>query len=439
MYKHKRRVFMEKSKRYSQSIADSRFGGWGWSMILWALLSYFFFAGITTDLQNLIPTFFSVTYGLDGNQLLAFVTPASLVGIVGGFVFARLLLKVSTKKISVIALIITGVLFGLLGYCSNPIIYLIDLMAIQFIYAAIQFAAPTLMADWFPHKKGVALGWATIGAPLSSAAFVPIFSALFMALGLRLACVIIGAAVVVYGIATIFWMKDTPQEVGAYPDNMLPETEEKLVKAAGQETITEAKEYTLGMILKNANTWLIGIGFGLLWMVTVGIVSQLVPRMMSVGYTQTEGLMFLTISSIIAMPGSYFWGWLDSKIGTKITSVIYSVCYILALILLIFASSEILIWIGCIFIGLGLGGLLNLIPSMVITAFGKDGFRQANSIVMTIASIIRVLAFFIMSALLTASGGNYTLPYLVFIGIEVVGAIVLLCIRGKKKDKTKAS
>lgn len=426
---------MEKTKRYSQNLADSRFGGWGWSMIIWALLSYFFFAGVTTDLQNLIPTAFNVTYGMDANQLLAFVTPASLVGIVGGFVFARLLLRVSTRKISVFALIITGVLFGLLGYCSNPIIYLIDLMAIQFIYAAIGFAAPTLMSDWFPRKKGIALGWATIGAPLSSAAFVPIFSLLFAGLGLRLACVIIGGAVVIYGIATIFWMKDTPQEVGAYPDNMLPETEAKFAQMAGQETITEADEYTLGMILKNANTWLIGIGFGMLWMVTAGIASQMVPRMMSVGYTQAEGLMFLTVSSVIAMPGSYFWGWLDSKIGTKITSVIYSLCYIVALVLLIFASSEILIWIGCIFVGLGLGGLLNLIPSMVITAFGKDGFRQANSIVMTIASIIRVLAFFVISALLTASGGSFTLPYLVFIGIEVVGAIILMCIRGKKKNK----
>lgn len=428
----------QKQKHYSKSLADSRFGGWGWSMIIWALFSYFFFAGITTDLQNVIPSAFAATYGMDSNQLLAFATPASLVGIVGGFIFARLLLKVSTKKLSAIALLITGVLFAILGYCSNPIVYLIVFTAIQFIFAAVQFAAPTLMAEWFPRKKGVALGWATIGAPLSTAALVPIFSALVGLWGVRVACLILGIAIVVYGIATIFWMKDKPQDVGAYPDNMPPEVEAEVAKQANQETIMEADHYTIGMILKHPNTWLISIGFGMLWMVTSGIASQMVPRMMSVGYTSSEGLMFLTVSSIIAMPGSYFWGWLDSKIGTKITSVIYSVCYIVALVLLIFASSEALIWIACVFVGLGLGGLLNLIPSMVITAFGKDGFRQANSVITTIATIIRALAFYIMSALLTASGGSYTLPYLVFIGIEVVGAIVLLCIRGKKKETKKA-
>lgn len=142
--------------------------------------------------------------------------------------------------------------------------------------------------------------------------------------------------------------------------------------------------------------------------------------------------MFLTISSIIAIPGSYFWGWLDGKIGTKMASVIYSVSYIAALLILIFASSLAIIWIGCIFIGLGLGGILNLIPSMVISAFGKEGFKQANSLVTTIASLIRVLAFAIMAACLTVSGGSYTLPYTVFICADILGAVFLLLIRKKK-------
>ena len=157
----------------------------------------------------------------------------------------------------------------------------------------------------------------------------------------------------------------------------------------------------------------------------MGVVSQFIPRMMSVGYEQSQALMFLTISSIIAVPGSYFWGWLDSKIGTKMASVVYSVSYVVALLILIFSVNEAIIWIGCIFIGLGLGGILNLIPSMVISVFGRAGFKQANSIVTT-------MAFAIMAALLTVSGGNYTLPYTVFIVADILGAVVLLLIRQKK-------
>lgn len=70
-------------------------------------------------------------------------------------------------------------------------------------------------------------------------------------------------------------------------------------------------------------------------MVLVGILSQFILRMMSVGYTSEEALTFMTITSIIAIPGSYLWGWLDSKFGTKTVTIIFGFSYIAALILLI--------------------------------------------------------------------------------------------------------
>lgn len=423
---------MDHSKKYSQSLTDSRFGGWGWSMIIYAVIMYFLFAALSTDGQNLFPSAFAGVYGYDPNALLAYATPASIAGIIGGFIFARLLIKFSTRLISVISLIVTGICFCLWGMSANIAMYVILLMVICFFASGFSFVAPTLMADWFPRKKGVALGWATIGAPLSSAFFVSGFSVLLGVAGFKTAFVIVGIITIIIGVVSLFWVKDTPQAVGAYPDNMEPAVAEKFARELDEGPAPAAGALTLGQVLKTPNTWFIGIGYGLLWMVTVGVVSQFIPRMMSVGYTQPQALMFLTISSIIAIPGSYFWGWLDGKIGTKMASVIYSVSYIVALLILIFTSNIALIWVGSIFIGLGLGGILNLIPSMVISAFGKEGFKQANSLITTIASLLRVLAFAIMAACLAASGGSYTLPYAVFIGADILGAIVLLLIRKKK-------
>ncbi|MCI8992021.1 MAG: MFS transporter [Eubacterium sp.] len=425
---------MNQNKKLSQSLTDSRFGSWGWSMIIYAMLMYFFFAALSTDGQNLFPGAFAGAYGFDPNALLAYATPASIVGIVGGFLFARLLIKHSTRMISVISLIITGVAFCLWGMCANIVLYVLLLMVVCFFASSFSFVAPTLMTDWFPRKKGIALGWATIGAPLSSAFFVSGFSVLLAKAGFKAAFIIFGIAVIIIGIISLFWVKDTPETVGHYPDNMAPAAADKFAQDAGQALPEDESSISLGTILKTPNTWLISIGYGLLWMVTVGVVSQFIPRMMSVGYTQPEALTFLTISSIIAIPGSYFWGWLDGKIGTKPASVIYSISYIVALLILIFASNPVLIWIGCIFIGLGLGGILNLIPSMVMSIFGKSGFKQANSIVTTIASLIRVLAFAIMATCLAISGGSYTLPYTVFIIMDILGAVVLMLIRNKKKQ-----
>jgi len=97
---------MEKTRKLSTSLTDSRFGGWGWSMIIYSLLMYLFMSAISCDLQNLIPEAFAGVYGMDPNALLAYATPTSIVGIVGGFFFGRLLIKYSTKKISGIGCIL---------------------------------------------------------------------------------------------------------------------------------------------------------------------------------------------------------------------------------------------------------------------------------------------------------------------------------------------
>ena len=167
----------------------------------------------------------------------------------------------------------------------------------------------------------------------------------------------------------------------------------------------------------------------------MSIVSQFVPRMKSVGYDDATALLMLTVAAVVGLAGSYFWGWLDSKTNTKLASVVYSASYIIALLLLIFASNPIFTYIAIVFVGLGIGGLLNLMPSMVISVYGKYDFTAANRLVSPIASLLQKFAFIIMAILLAKSGGDYTLPYTVFIGIDVVGAILLLLVTNRCKGK----
>lgn len=416
------------TKKLSKSLTDNRFGGWGWSMIFYTMILYFFYAAITTDGMNLIPSAFAEAHGWDANTLLSVATPAGLVGLVGGFVFGRLVIKTKPKNMSAVTLIITGVLYALLGMVPSVALYTIDLMLICFFASGFGTAAcPAFIANWFPRKKGIALGWATMGAPISSSAFVAGFAVLLATKGIRTAFVIFGVLAVIVGIITFFWAKNEPADVNCLPDNMeLDET------VSTQELVLDNEKYSIKNILKNKNTWLIVFGYGFLWMVLVGIISQFVPRMMSVGYINAEALTFMSITSIIAIPGSYLWGWLDSKFGTKSISIVFAFSYVAALVLLITSFNIVCVWLGCIFAGLGIGGLLNLLASMIISVFGRDGFMSANSIIYPLANVVRTLAFILMAMLLKVSGGSFTLPYVVFIVIDIIGAGLIMLIPYKK-------
>jgi OFA family oxalate/formate antiporter-like MFS transporter len=416
------------------TLTDSRFGKWGWSMVIYAFIMYYFWAGIATDALNVYPGAFAAKIGCDPNLLLGYATPAGFISVIGVLFFGRLIIKTGVKKLTAWTLIVTGVLYIIFGFVTTPIGYFIILTL--FTFTAVEFgmiATSTLMSNWFPRKKGIALGWATMGAPLCTATFVALVATLYGTVGITTASIIIGAAIIIVGIATFFWVKDIPEEVGAYPDN-IPEGLEEL-KRQREEMASYKSPFTVKKLLKDKDMWFVAVGFGFLWMVTIGVVSQFIPRMISVGIPQPTALMMLTITSIIGIAGSYFWGWLDQKIGTKKATIIYGFSYIIALLLLILAAVPALIYVALIFVGLGIGGLLNLMASMVISVYGRYDFTAANSVIMTIANLLMKCAFIIMALALSASGGNYTLPYIIFIVIDILGIILIAFVTDKCKGK----
>lgn len=425
----------------SRQLTNNRFGKWGWSMIIYTLLLYYIYAGLCVDSMNLYPDVFAGMYGMDRNLLLGLATPAGVIGVLGGVVFGHICMKTGVRLMSGISLIIAGILYIIFGFASTPVLYLIVLTALCFVANAFGLiSTATLMGNWFPRKKGIALGWATMGAPLATATFVALLSTLYGAIGLPMTSAGVGIVVMLMGIITFFWVKDYPEEVGVYPDNIKEGGEQ--LSAQLNEMKSYKSSFTVGRLLRDKDMWLIAVGFGLLWMVTVGIVSQFVPRMISVWApamgaeaAQGKAMLMLTVAALIGLVGSYFWGWLDQKVGTKPASCVYSLSYIAALLLLIFAQVEILIYIAVLFVGFGIGGLLNLMPSLVISVYGRHDFQAANSLVSPIASLLQKAAFALMAVLLTISNGDYTLPYAVFIGVDVLGLILLLCVTNQCKGR----
>lgn len=424
-----------------KQLTNSKFGKWGWSMIIYTMLLYYVWAGLCVDGMNVYTNAFSKVYGMDSNLLLSFGTPAGLIGVVGGILFGRLVIKTGVRTLCSWALIITGVLYCIFGYASTPVMYFIVLAAMTFMSMAFGLiGTATLMGNWFPRKKGIALGWATMGAPLCTATFVALLQVLYGKIGIPFTSIAIGVVVVVLGVVSFFWVKDYPEQVGAYPDNIKEGGEQLAAQMAEMQSYKSP--FTMSKLLRDKDMWCISLGFGMLWVVTTGLVSQFVPRMISV-YAPTMGLeaaegkavMMLTIAAVCGLVGSYFWGWLDQKIGTKYASCVYAISYIVALLLLVFAKVEALTYVAVVFAGLGIGGLLNLMASMVIAVYGRHDFAAANSLVSPIASLLQKFAFLIMAALLAASGGDFTMPYLVFIGLDVVGMILLLCVTNKCKGK----
>lgn len=177
------------------------------------------------------------------------------------------------------------------------------------------------------------------------------------------------------------------------------------------------------------------LGFGLLWMVTVGIVSQFVPRMISVGQFPARRPDDAHRGRRRGPVRQLLLGLAGQKIGTKTASVIYSASYIIALLLLIFAKLPIFTYIAIVFVGLGIGGLLNLMPSMVTPCTASMTSPPPTASSLPSPPCCRSSPSSSWPCCWASPEADYALPYGVFIVIDVIGAALLLCVTGKCKGK----
>lgn len=410
----------------------SNFGKWGWSMIIYCAISYYIAAVLSTDTLNWFPSAFASLRGWGDNFVNLCNTMSGIGGwisVVAAIVFSIMAAKKGSRFMAVFGNIICGIVCIVFALTTNMTVFLIMIVLLTFVAGNIQLnvVPNNIMNIWFPHKKGLALGWASMGLPICTATIVLILSAIGNP---QTAYIIIGIVCFVFAGVSIFWAKNTPEEVGATPDNepINHEEAERLMKL--QEAA--AAKMTLKVIAKDRNTWLIGFGHGFLWMTTLGLVSNFVTKLCMVGIESGLAIKMLTVAAIVGIIGSYIWGLLDQKFGTKNASLIYAAWYVVALLLMIFQDgSMVMLYLVTFFVGFGIGGIGNLIPSIIGTCFGRFGFIQANRIIAPINTAVRSTAFVVIGLVGVA---NINTAYYVFLACSVVAIILIAFIKPKKYE-----
>jgi len=131
--------------------------------------------------------------------------------------------------------------------------------------------------------------------------------------------------------------------------------------------------------------------------------------------------------------GSWLFGVLDTKFGTKPTMFIFGIWYMLALFLNVLETS-VSIYASVFMIGMAIGGSANFTTSLPTAVFGRHGFEKVNSIVFPVQGIITSMNF-LLSGMSIALTGSLRGVYVVFIGIIGINLILISLIKEHKFNK----
>ncbi|MBQ8664112.1 MAG: MFS transporter [Eubacterium sp.] len=403
---------------------------YGWILQIQVALMFFFFAALTNDIFNIMPAVLVEMYGWDYAATINVATIAGYAGVIGTFVASMLIQKKGNRFSIVLSLLGAGIFTLFFGRSPSFAVYLV-LCCFVFFFA-FQFGSVltgSLTDYWFPRKKGFVLGISSAGMCLSTCLTPPIFNGLMGKIGIANTLTCFGIACIVLGIVSIFWVKDTPEEIGLAPDGIDAGIEEI------EKNRTEMEEYqspwTVSRLLRTPVVWTQAISYGLVFMITIGVLGQWIPRMMQLGTTLEAAMMQLSVASAIGIVGSFIWGILDTKIGTKKTSLIFIVWYTVAVVIITFGiHSPVATWIGIAMVGSSVGGIGNLGPSMIGTIWGRWDYAAASKVVQTITNVLRVSAFAVVAFGLNVFG-SITGAYYILIGCGVLSFILMLVTKDK--------
>ncbi len=147
-------------------------------------------------------------------------------------------------------------------YWNAPNLFMYTLamsLVVGGIMSAGYIAGGTLVAQWFPKKKGVVMGYTTMGHNLASAFYVPLITVLVDRLGIERGVMVPAIASIVLGILGLIFIRNTPQEKGLNPDNVSDEIYRNEYHIADVE---DDGGWTTSKLLRTKELWLAAITTG---------------------------------------------------------------------------------------------------------------------------------------------------------------------------------
>lgn len=394
--------------------------GVGWGTILYCLLMFFLYVGMINDGTNVLAPAAAANCGVEPGTIITMNGYAGMIAVIGFIIAGQINKKIGPRLTSAICLIISGVTYIGCGNATSVMLYTVCMtLCATGMMSAGYVAGGTLVANWFPKKKGIVMGYTTMGHNFASAFYVAIMTGLIATMGsMNKASWLPGVAAIILGIVGFIFMRNTPQERGINPDNVSDE-----VYASEYDTAEDDSDWTTIKLLKTKETWFAAIFTGLFQICSVGVMQQLVTRnIRDFGMTQGAALTLMTIVALIGVFGSWIIGVIDQKIGTKKTMQFFGIWYAAALVINVLAKGQVglLFYLSILMIGMGIGGSANFTTSLPTSIFGRQGFDKVNSVVFPIQGFVTAWCF-VVNGIVTNVIGNLSVAYIIF----AVGAVIV--------------
>lgn len=410
-----------------------------WPLLFYALLCYFL-TGTVSGIMNVAPEVLHEAFGWDGTVLISSMSVAALLNVVAGFVAGRVSAHRSPRPLC----FLWGAIYmiGLLVMGAAPVmsVFIVAMVLVSAASSAWGYnTVPILITNWFPEKKGRVQGFVSTGLLLGSVNPM-IYHWACEHWGVHLATVpfvLLGGAALVF---LAFGISDRPEERGLEPDTMERLGEGRALSVASRprgksEEPGVSQGEMARLLLRNPRFLLCSLVMGVQLIFAGGLMVQMVPRLLDLGFAMDEALLVMLAASLFGCLGSVVFGILGDRLGAD-TGVVLTYAAGIAAVLLNMSGSRPLVYVSVALIGCVVGTADNWPVSVCAEQFGRERFAASFGVMFPVIQLVGAAgpAFFA----LIAGASSYTVSYAAG-GVLMAVALVVYVYLAKTKNRPENS
>ena len=351
-----------------------------------------------------------------GGVLAAIISP-----MVGPFVDRR-----GARLVLCLAVAGIGIACMALSFTQSLLVFYL-----LFCFARMTWAGPFdlglygALNNWFVARRAIATSIATL-AQMSGLVVLPLVAQFAMTgADWRAGWIAVGATVLIVGFVPCWLLLvRRPEDVGLQPDRL----------ADGTVTTLVEPRWSRAEAMRTPAFWLLSLYTVLVFPVQAGVSLHQAPHLIERGIPPVQAAAVIAFFSAMSAVASLGIGFLPRRWPVRNLMAVSAACLGVGSFGLIGVSSAVSACLPAGLFGLGIGGVMMLLPMAWADYFGRESYGAIRGVALTM-QVTAQAAGPLVSGLLRDSSGNYSRSLMLF---GVLAALAVFAALAARQPRLRA-
>jgi MFS family permease len=337
--------------------------------------------------------------------LLGALTTRFIVGALGGLLLGGVAdRRGGAAKLLLIGVTIDAASMAALRWVHSPLEFIL-------LYGVVGGAGNTgmrltmvsLIPKWFVQRRGLAVGYASMGGGMSAFIMVPVISLLIEWLGWRDAWTALAAVMFLAVLPSVPLAVRAPEDMGLHPDGReTPPLAATTVRHAAAE-----RSFTMREVIHSWVFWVLvgSIIFGSYSLQTSTII--MVPYFENIGFSSAVAASAISVYGLFSVAARFLWGFAADKLTVRRTLAIQALLTCFGVVFLLQIGGQASLYVASAYMGVMLGGFPTLSQLIFPEFFGRAHIGSIMGLVQFFSTVIGSSGPFIAGFMFDQTG-TYT-------------------------------